>query len=398
VTRALRGALLAAAVLAPLALFADDRKVQGGANRTEFLAVLNGPDSTKGAAAIRNLDPDNKNDQELLKGVLDKGTWYYRAAAIDVLSKTKDSALLKSMSEHLFEDKSLLIREGMASALAHSQDRSWIPVIGKALGDKDWRVRREVAFSLRDSTEKASVDALIARWKEEQNPLVRNYIRQSLEDVTKYYLGHDPAKWAEWWSKNRDTIDLAAPDEKAIKREAEEARKSEALGLRALEKTTSTTDVKDVAQDEIGAGAPILILPEVGYSKEMMIPFFLEIEKLGARLKYVDFTDMRKFTSLEARGGKTYYPIDKMADAFEQDRQFELKRNNKNANKIAIIACGRSSWVAMRFATRYPAPGRPRPHRALVVGPEVARVGGANGEKGQARERRGARPACAEPS
>ncbi len=354
-TRALRGALLGAIAFAPLALFADDQRRPGSMNKSEFMAVLTGQDSTKAAAVIKRLDPDNKNDHDLLMWVLEKGTWYFRSAASETLSKTKDPILLNDLTTHVFEksERNALIREGVIAALSRTKETGWIADLGKELSDKDWKVRREIAYALRDSTNKSTVDALINRWQVETNPLVKNYIRRSLEDVTKYYLGQDPKRWADWWLKNRDTINLAAPDEADIKKEKEAADKAEKEGLKTVERKTETSEV-EVVHDDIGIGVPIFILPEYGYSKDMMIPFFLEIERLGAMLKYVDLPPISKFPNLKGMGRMPYYPIDLMVEAFEEDRKNELKRQNAKADKVAIIACGFNSWIAMRYATKYP--------------------------------------------
>ncbi len=344
--RVLSVALLAAAVFAPIVLFADDRNVPK-TNKNEFLATLNGPDSTEAALAIKKLDPDDREDYGLLKLVLAKGSWYLRSAAADTLARTSSPILLKEMTTHLSEQESNpLIREGMATAIGRARNTSFIPNLEKALADKDWRVRREAAYCLRDTTEKSAVDILIARWKNERNPLVASYIRRTLEDVTKYYLGPNQAAWASWWSKAHDTVNLAAPDEDAIKVATEAAKKAEEDGKKTVELTTVSPDV-DMIHDDVGIGVPVLVLPEYGYSKELMKPFFMEVEKT-AKCEYVELPKITEFRNLEEKGGKPYYPIDKLVDAFEESRKAA------KADKIAIVACGFNSWIAMRYATRFP--------------------------------------------
>jgi tRNA A-37 threonylcarbamoyl transferase component Bud32 len=312
--------------------------------KSDFLVALGAPDSTRAAAAIRGLDPDSKEGHSLLMFVLEKGSWYLRAIAEDKLARTTEPALLDDLASSL-SARSSLVREGAIAALSRANATNRLD-LGKAIADRDWHVRREVAYALRNSADKATVDALIARWQVETNPLVQNTIRRSLEDVTKYYLGPDPKGWASWWLKARDTIDLAAPDEAEIKKQREAAKRAEEDGL----KSTSGGLTEDR-----GTGVPIFVLPELGYSKEMMIPFLLEIEKLGARLKFVDPPPTTGFRNLTAGpGGIPYFPLDKLVDALEEDRKNEARRGAA-ASRVAFIACGKSSWVATRYAAKYPA-------------------------------------------
>ena len=313
--------------------------------KSELLAALYGPDSTKGAAAILGIDPDTKEGHDLLLWVLEKGPWYFRAAAVDALAKTKDQALLDETRAHASEnqEKNALVREGVLAALARSETAGWAADLRKALSDKDWCVRRMVAHELGKSTGKATVDALIARWQVETNPLVRSYIRGSLEEATRYYIGPDPRHWADWWLSARDTIDLAAPDEEKIRKAAAAA---EDAGLKPKPPT-------GVVQD-MGAGVPIFVLPELGYSKKMMIPSFLEIERLGAKLKFISWIPLTSFHGLGGAGGVPYFPVDKFAEAFDEDRRSELLHHNTRAQRVAFIACGQSCWLAMRYASQFP--------------------------------------------
>ena len=80
---------------------------------------------------------------------------------------------------------------------------------------------------------------------------------------------------------------------------------------------TKSRDV-DLTYSSRGLGTPVLVLPHYGESAKMMVPFFIELEKI-ARVSYMELPDIRKFRNLPNNGGKTpYYPIDILVEAFEE--------------------------------------------------------------------------------
>jgi pimeloyl-ACP methyl ester carboxylesterase len=336
--------MVALAVLFPLAgalaaaLAGEETK---GANKAEFLKAFTGPDTHQGALAIEKLNPDVKSDYELLKMVLSRGNWHYRAAAAKVLAKAGNPDVVKDMIESLTEkgEKNPYVRQGMAIAIAKMNDRTLYPELFKALDDKEPRVRRQVAYVLRINKDKGSIEALINRWKEEKDPLVCNYIRESLEDITKRYIGLNQVDWYNWWLANKEKFEVGSTDEEA-------AKKAEQEGKKLSEGTTTTRDV-DVNFVSRGVGVPVIVLPHYGLSKEMMIPFFYEIERI-AKVAYMDNPPISKFKNLKSVGGIPYYPIDALVEAFEEFRKAQ------KADRIAIMACGMDSWIAMRYAAKYP--------------------------------------------
>src|SRR2546421_8341490 len=113
--------LLVAAVAIPT-LAAEDKP----ANKQEFMRDFAGPDSHKAGAAVAKLNPDLKSDYDLLKFTLERGTWYLRGQAINVLAKTGNDKNQKDMLECLTEkgSKDPLVRQGMAAAIAKMNDRA----------------------------------------------------------------------------------------------------------------------------------------------------------------------------------------------------------------------------------------------------------------------------------
>ena len=358
--RALRSTLLVSAALAfPFVLLADDKKPIG---KQEFLEAFGGPDSTAAGAAVDRLDPDNKDNYELLKKALGEGpTWYLREKAAERLARTGNDKNIKDMLEHLTEkgEKNPLVRQGLATAIAKMKDPKNLPELQKALLDKDRRVRRQVTIDLATTVkDKSSIDALIKAWKDEKDAIVANYMRETLQSVTQQFLGPKPDAWANWWQEHKDGFKFAESDEaqKKANEEAEaEAKKADTSGKTLAEGTTRSRDV-DLSFQTRGRGMPIMVIPHDGITTKLFTPFFIEVEKI-ARVCYMTMPDMKSFKNLETLGeSKTpYYPIDKLVEAFEDFRK------DQKTEKFVLIACGMDSWVAMRYATKYPE------HLAAVV-------------------------------
>jgi pimeloyl-ACP methyl ester carboxylesterase len=313
-----------------------------GVDKAAFMKALNGPDSFAAGKMIGSLNPDIKSDYDLLKVVLAQGNWFYRTEASKVLAKTGNSKNQQDMLESLTEkgEKNAMVRQGMAIAVAKMNDRSLYPRLFDALNDKDPRVRREVANVLRINKDKGSIEALIARWKNhEKDPIVINYIRATLEDITKRFMGADPVDWFNWWEAVKDRFEVGSSDEEALKKAEEEGKKL----------TDGGTTVRDVELtfSSRGIGAPVIVLPEYGFSKDFSVPFFYEIEK-AAKLYYMALPKITSFKGLKQIAGRNYYPIDQLVDAFD-----EFRKNTKS-EKIAIIASGLNTWIAMKFASKYP--------------------------------------------
>jgi pimeloyl-ACP methyl ester carboxylesterase len=340
--------LMILASVSPLALSADDKKP---ITKKEFEAAFQGPDSTAAGAAVDRLDPDTKEGYELLKTVLGNlgSTWYLRAKAAERLAKTGNDANVKDMISRLSDksEKNPMVRQGMAIAIAKMGDPKNLPDLHKALADKDGRVRREVAWDLRLKKDVSSITALIDRWKDEKDPIVANFIRDTLEDITQQFLGPKQEGWASWWSEHKDKFKVGESDEDQV-RLNEEMKKAEEEGRKLSEGTTRSRDV-DLSFVARGKGTPVLVIPEYGMSKDLYIPFFIELEKI-AKVCYMDLPKLSSFKNLQAVGQTKipYYPIDSLVQAFEDFRK------EQKVDKFVILSCGIDSWIAMRYATKYP--------------------------------------------
>ncbi|HVY62289.1 MAG TPA: HEAT repeat domain-containing protein [Planctomycetota bacterium] len=330
--------LSAAAILAalPAALAAGKSTDKG-----QFIRAFTGPDSFQAKKAIEALDPDSEGDFELLKMVLQSGTWYLRTTAANVLVKTENKKHVDKILSWLSEksERNPLVREGAAVAIAKMKDESLYPKLFEALDDKDPRVRREVAYDLRVRKNKGSISALIERWKKEKDPIVINFIREALESMTQRFLGPDPQDWDNWWASHKDSFEIGSTDEEAKKKAEEEGK--------ALSEGGTTLRDVDLTYVTRGIGAPVIVLPEYGQSNKMQIPFFYELEK-AAKMYYFALPKIASFKNLKQAAGRNYYPIDQLVDAFD-----EFRKTTKS-DKIAIIASGMNAWIAMKFAEKYP--------------------------------------------
>ncbi|WP_372367508.1 HEAT repeat domain-containing protein [Candidatus Uabimicrobium sp. HlEnr_7] len=175
-----------------------------------------------------------------------------RVLAIEWLHNNveNDSTIKKMLEEALTRDSSPVVRSTAIRLMVKSKDRSFLPLIVKALDDKNHLVRMEAAQSvgsffgyeyqnllgeklqteedvwvklkiiksLRYLRAKNVVSPLIAMLKDE-NPSVRHQALAALEKFTKAKLGFKHEAWDEWYKKQKpeeDANDLEKEEEKDI--------------------------------------------------------------------------------------------------------------------------------------------------------------------------------------
>src|SRR5579871_2008528 len=115
---------VAGAALFPFVLRAEDKPI----TKQEFMAAFMGPDTTAAGVAVGRLDPDKAEGYELLKKVLETGTWFLRSKASSRLAKTGNDKNVKDMLERMTEkgEKNPMVREGMISAIALMKDPKYL--------------------------------------------------------------------------------------------------------------------------------------------------------------------------------------------------------------------------------------------------------------------------------
>ncbi len=327
-------ALCLVACLIPSAFAQGD-----GLSSKEFKRALASPDSHFRHREFLKLNGDDKKQLKLLFDLLEGGSWYDREAAVICLARAANSDSIAEMVKKLGKDKNYLVRQGIVVAFAKMNDSELYQYIFEALDDKDPRVRREAAYALRINRKKDSITALINRWLEEEDPVVSNFIRMTLEDITRRYHGPDPLLWNDWWVSEQDSFVVGSTDEEA-------ERLAEESGNKMREGQTITRDLT-LNTESRGHGAPLLVIPPYGYSKDIIVPFLTELEKTN-KIYYIDLPPIDSFSGLEQIGGMNYYPIDKLVDAFEQ------LRKDTEEERFALMCWGMNSWIALRYASKYP--------------------------------------------
>lgn len=336
------------AFIAPLVTGASLRGAEELPERA-IKEALASPDSHVRHNTWKKLNPENDSHYKYLIHILKTLSWHDRDAASEALSKAATEATLKKMAKDLRENKDPAVRQGMADALTKMNDEKFYPELYAALKDKDPFVRRIVVRNLGSHKKKEAVDALIDLFQKEEDPVVRSFLVESLNSITQAFKGPSPVAWTTWWLQAK-----ADPTYELGKTDAESLRKAEELGTRQKTRTTvSVTGGVELETEERGTAGlvsvPILVLPEYGRSKEIMKPFLSELEKTN-KLFYLDLPEINKFKDLPTVGGTRmpFYPIDKLVAAFED------LRKGTGQERFAIMACGMTTWIAMRYASLHP--------------------------------------------
>jgi pimeloyl-ACP methyl ester carboxylesterase len=324
----------------------------------EFAQGMSSPDTNVRYKVVSDVDPNDPKGREKLYGVLDKEIWHIRSAAIDALSRANDEAMAE-IQKQLEKHSSPFVREGLVYALGKTRER--VNGVIAALDDKADIVRRAAAISIGGNPTKEGISALMGALEKEKVFDVRVFIREALERATGQYFGWSAQDWKNWWAANKESwkpkAEAAAPpgpDELAKGEgekkgeKSEEEKKAEEEGRKASETTTTLRDV-ELNFKESGKGGPLFVMPEYGLNRIYLEKHLSNLED-AARLFYIDLPEINKFKGLQNVGatGVPYYPIEKLADAFDQLRQ------DRKQDRIAIMGHGMSAWVAMRYATKYP--------------------------------------------
>ncbi len=308
----------------------------------DFLGKMQSPDTNVRADAVRALDPSLKEARKYLYNVLQAETWHVRRAAWETLAKA-DAEGLQDLKKGLDKESNTFVREGIAYAFGTRKEKEFTPALVEALKDKQPLVRRAAAIAIAEAPTKEAIPAIIAAWEKEKVAEVSYFYQDALEKITGEFMGPTPGDWNDWWKAVADSYEIGKKekDEKAEKKAEEEGKKAS--------ETTSVLRGVELNFKERGRGGPLFVLPEYGMNRLYLEKHLQSIEDV-ARVFYIDLPESTKFKDLAAVGGTglPYYPIDKLADAFD-----ELRKERKQ-DQIAIMGHGISAWVGMRYATRYP--------------------------------------------
>ena len=101
------------------------------------------------------------------------------------------------------KDSSWQIRWYAASALGEMKEtRAVEPLIGILKNDKQGYVRAMAAWALGEIKDRRAVEPLIGAITDESNDVTKA-APLALKEITGQDFGKDPAKWKEWWEKNK---------------------------------------------------------------------------------------------------------------------------------------------------------------------------------------------------
>jgi HEAT repeat protein len=122
--------------------------------------------------------------------------------ATEALAQAKESDEVERLIADL-KDRSWQIRWYAASALGEMKEpRAVEPLIGILKNDRNGYVRAMAAWALGKIKDRRAVEPLIDGITDESND-VRKRAPLALKEITGQDFGKDPAKWREWWEKNK---------------------------------------------------------------------------------------------------------------------------------------------------------------------------------------------------
>jgi len=263
---------------------------------------------------------------------------YIRELAADRLGKIKDPELRKKLYVYA-EDRDKRIREGILCALALSRDRLDPPVIIKGLQDPAWEVRRMACWAAGRNRVVEAVDPMIDMIHEvsrdgevihegEKHPRVHSVLLFNLQEITGVYFHTDVQQWKSYWEQNKDKT---LPPVKRFD-------------------TGTFGDIKldlDETYARKGHGPLVIALPGTHKLTTYYMPYFNQW--LFVRWIFINLPPITSFPDVQINEhGDPVYPVDLLVDAFED------LRKQKGVDKMAVLAQGFTTWVAAKYAQKYP--------------------------------------------
>jgi pimeloyl-ACP methyl ester carboxylesterase len=272
--------------------------------------------------------------------LLSSKDWWIRITAAEQLSKIRDPEMRQKLLSYA-KNSDLKVREGILAALAMSNDRLDAPVIVEALSDSAWQVRRMACWAAGQQRVKEAVEPMVAmiHWvdprsgaekqKGETHPRVHGVLLFNLEEITgKTEFGTDVEQWLAYWKKNKD---------KTLPR------------VKRFD-VGDFGDVKGIQFNDTfarkGTGPLAIVLPITHTTTVYYMPYFSQWNFV--KWLYVNMPPLASFPDLQRDQGDAIYPVDLLVDAFED------MRKKRNAEQIVLLAHGFTTWVAAKYAQKYP--------------------------------------------
>ncbi len=272
--------------------------------------------------------------------LLSSKDWWIRFTAAEQLSKIRDPGLRQKLLSYA-KNADVKVREGVITALAMSNDRLDAPVIVEALKDSAWQVRRMACWAAGQQRVKEAVEPMISliHWvdprsgaekqKGESHPRVHGVLVFNLEEITgQTEFGTDVEQWRQYWEANKDKT---LPKVKRFD-------------------VGDFGDVKNIQFNDTyarrGTGPLTIVLPITHTTTVYYMPYFSQWNFV--KWMYINMPPLSSFPDLQRDDGDAIYPVDLLVDAFED------MRKKRNAEKIVLLAHGFTTWVAAKYAQKYP--------------------------------------------
>jgi pimeloyl-ACP methyl ester carboxylesterase len=274
-------------------------------------------------------------DQKLLNSK----DWMIRKKASERLSKILTPELRKKMLVYA-KDKDVQVREGIYLALAFGHDPTLdVPYILDGLSDPAWEVRRLACFAAGQQRVREAVDKMIGMihsvdrdgtvlQEGETHPRVRGLLLFNLEEITGKNFFGDVAQWKDYWEKNKD-------------RTLPPVKRFDVGDFGDIKLEFNETFARR------GTGPLVIALPDVNKNTTYYMPYFNQW--LFVKWLFINMPPVRSFPNVEINEhGDPIYPVGILVDAFEE------KRKKENVEKTALLTHGWTSWVAAKYAEKYP--------------------------------------------
>ncbi|MFQ5843817.1 MAG: HEAT repeat domain-containing protein, partial [Planctomycetota bacterium] len=284
---------------------------------------------------------DERTIHFIIKGkkLLQSKDWWIRGTACDRLARIQVAELRKVLHSYYYKESNVQIREGVITALGMIKHRADPPVILDALKDKAWQVRRMACIAAGQQRIKDAVPIMIDMIHEEDragnvlnkgepHPRVHNMVLWNLWDIVGKNFDADRQQWKMYWAENKD-------------KQLQPPKRFDYGTFAGVKLKYNDTFARR------GTGPLCIVLPQVHYTAVYYMPYFSQITFM--KWIFVDLPPMGAFPNVERdRDGDVIYPIDQLVDAFED------MRKKYNVDRAAILAQGFSTWIAAKYAQKYP--------------------------------------------
>ena len=306
----------------------------------DFRKRVETSDVDRAVGAVQLLDPSNERSMPELVRVLKARHWRVRGAGMEALAKIPPGPLRSEMRLELIANPDLLVREGMAFAMAIGPVPGDAEALAPAMDDKEWRVRRTVARALGEIVSHVGVERLVKAIQEEQDLRVLVWVRASLRAIAGADMGRDPRRWREWWERHKDRPEW--------KRQGDEVKRADFAGVPLETVTVDSPPDSDEDRKRRESRPDLFVLAPFGWTHDWFRPYLDEANEF-VRITYVTLPTVQEVTGSPGFGPSIpVYPVQRLATALD------ALRAQQGKDRIVVLADGPTAWIAEQYALKYP--------------------------------------------